>query len=392
MSSSEEAIAIKHLLTRNVEEVIDRAHLERRLASGEKLRVKLGIDPTSPDLHLGHAVVLRKLKEFQDLGHQIVLIIGDFTGRIGDPSGRDKARPSLDEREIKENMEKYLGQVKKIIDVKKAEVVYNSQWLKKLDGAKLLELLGLLSVQQIIERSDFRARLEAHESIRMHELIYPVLQAYDSAQVRADVEIGGNDQTFNLLAGRTLMERLGMKPQDVLTASLLEGVDGKRKMSKSLGNYIGLTEEPGDMFGKIMSVPDKLVHKYFMLCTELDEKEIQSLEKTLKPRDLKARLGFEIVKLYHGEAAARGARENFEKVFSKKEAPEDLLALKAGPGITALLLVSKVIKSRSEARRLIQQGGFDIDGTQIKDPNKPLEFHGGEVVRIGKKKFFRISV
>src|SRR3989344_6067931 len=384
---------VKHLLERNVEEVINRKHLEDALHSGRKLRVKFGIDPTSPDLHLGHAVVLRKLKEFQDMGHVVVLIIGDFTARIGDPSGRDKTRPPLTEREVKDNMKHYLRQAAKVLNVKGAEVVHSGTWLEKLDGVKILELLGLLSVQQIIERQDFAKRLTSHQSIRMHEFMYPVMQAYDSVVVKADVELGGTDQTFNLLMGRSMMERLKMRPQDVLTVPLLEGLDGVKKMSKSMGNYIGLEDEPDDMFGKVMSLPDKLTERYFLLATELEGPEIKKLQKELSPRDLKARLGREIVKLYHGEEAARAAEEKFVAMFSRGEMPEDLPGLKLAGKITVLDLViaSGPAKSKGEARRLVEQGAVKISGKTKDDPNEILALEGGEVVRIGKKHFFRIE-
>lgn len=385
----------EHLIVRNVEEVIDRDHLRKALSSGKKLRVKLGIDPTSPDLHLGHAVVLRKLKEFQDLGSVAVLIIGDFTALIGDPSGRDKTRPQLGEKDIKENLKKYLEQAGKIIDIKNAEVRYNSEWLGKLNAAKIIELLGLLSLQQIIEREDFKERIAEHKSVRMHELLYPVFQAYDSVAVKADVELGGTDQTFNLLAGRSLMEKLGMAPQDIMTVPLLEGTDGERKMSKSYGNYIGLSDKADDMFGKVMSVPDKLLHKYFILCTGLEEADIEKLEKELGPRDLKARLGSEIVKLYHGEKAAKAAEENFTRTFSNKEIPADLPALKlANKNLTAtdVVAVAGIAKSKGEARRLIEQGALEIDGKVFKDPNLKLELRNGQVIRIGKKSFFRAEM
>lgn len=387
--------AIKKLLSRNVESVIEKNHLEKRLLAGEKLRVKLGIDPTSPDLHLGHAVVLRKLREFQDLGCEAVLIIGDFTARIGDPSGRDKTRPPLGEKDIKENMKKYLEHAGKIINVGNAEIRYNSEWLKKLDGTKILELLSTLSVQQIIERSDFSERLKAHKSIKMHEIIYPVMQAYDSAVVKADVELGGTDQTFNLMIGRELMEKLHMAPQDIVTAPLLEGTDGVKKMSKSLGNYIALNDEAGDMFGKIMAIPDKLIEKYFLLCTDLDEKEVARLQKELKPKELKERLGLEIVKIYHGARFAEEAKEKFSTLFSKKEIPKDLPELKLGSGqMTALdiALASGVSKSKSEARRLIEQGGFEFDGATKRVPGEILNLREGAVLRAGKKRFFRIKL
>jgi len=391
MSSGEDAI--KHLLARNVEEVIDRAHLEKALLSGKKLRVKLGIDPTSPDLHLGHAVVLRKLKEFQDLGHRAVLIIGDFTARIGDPSGKSEARKPLSEKEIKENMRKYLDQAGKILSIRDAEIRYNGEWFGKEKADDLLKLAAAGTMQQMLRREDFKKRVAQGGDVTVTELLYPLFQGYDSVKVEADVELGGNDQLFNLLAGRKVQRRFGVEEQDILTVPLLEGTDGEKKMSKSVGNYIGLTDEPADMFGKIMSVPDKLVHKYFMLCTDLEESVINKLEKELPPRGLKARLGSEVVRLYHGEKAAKAAEDNFNRMFSKKEMPADLPELKLRvKELSALemVLASGTAKSKSEARRLIEQGGFEIDGAVKKDAGEILSFRGGEVARMGKKKFFRI--
>ncbi len=388
---------IEELLARNVEGAIERKHLEAALRSGKKLRVKFGIDPTSPDLHLGHAVILRKLREFQGLGHAVILVIGDFTAQIGDPSGRDKTRPPLTPAQVKANMKNYLKQAATVIDVKQAEVAYNSKWLGKLDGAKILELLGLVSVQQIIEREDFETRLRHHESIRMHELLYPILQAYDSIAIKADVELGGTDQTFNLLAGRMLMEKFNMKPQDILTMPILEGTDGVKKMSKSLGNYISLTDEPGDMFGKIMSLPDAVIVRYFKLCTDLPEAQIATMTETTQTdasqwKNIKEQLGFEVVKTYHGEKSARAAREKFEKLFSKKEIPEDVpeLKLKQGKISASDILLAAGAKSKSEARRLIEQGGFDVNGKAERDPMAEVILKGGEIIRIGKKRFFKV--
>ncbi|MDO8664654.1 MAG: tyrosine--tRNA ligase, partial [Candidatus Liptonbacteria bacterium] len=291
--------AIKNITIKGVDEVIDRDHLEGELLSGKKLRVKFGIDPTSPDLHLGHAVVLRKLKEFENLGHKIVLIIGDFTAQIGDPSGRSETRKPLNATEIKKNMKKYLAQAGKVIDIKKAEILWNGKWFAKEGIAKMIELSSATSIQQVLRRADFKKRLDEGNDISLLEALYPVLQGYDSVKVKSDVEIGGTDQKFNLLMGRRIQRHFFMKEQDIITIPLLEGTDGERKMSKSFGNYISLDEDPDEMFGKIMSVPDKLVHKYFALCTDVSETDISKLEKELKPRDLKVRLGFEIVKLYH---------------------------------------------------------------------------------------------
>jgi tyrosyl-tRNA synthetase len=392
---------INELLTRNVEEVIEKDHLRRALLSGKKLRVKLGIDPTSPDLHLGHAVVLRKLREFQDLGHQIVLIIGDFTGRVGDPSGRGEARKPLAAAEVEKNMKDYLAQAGLILNIKKAKVVHNGDWFEKEGVDQMVRLASAGTFQQVLRRADFKKRIDAGQDITFLELLYPLFQGYDSVKVRADVEVGGTDQTFNLLMGRRVQRHFGMPEQDIMTFSLLEGLDGVRKMSKSYGNYVGLTDAPDDMFGKIMSVPDKLVGRYFMLCTDLGDAEVRALTKSLKPKMLKERLASEIVRMYHGEKEAAATQENFEKVFSKKEVPDELPVLKvraadrvsASGVVTALdiVLASGVATSKSEARRLIKQGGFELDGKVIKNPQEPLKIKGGEVVRIGKKRFFRLS-
>jgi tyrosyl-tRNA synthetase len=385
---------IERLLSRGVEDVIEKDHLRAALLSGKKLRVKLGIDPTSPDLHLGHAVILRKLREFQDLGHKAVLIIGDFTAQIGDPSGRDKTRPPLTEKEVKENMKKYLAEAGKIIDIKKAEVKRNSSWLGKFRGDGILKLFGMISLQQLIEREDFQKRLAEHASIRMHELMYPLMQGYDSVAIKADVELGGTDQLFNILMGRTLMEKFDMKPQDVMTMPLLVGLDGVKKMSKSVGNYIGLSDKPEDMFGKVMSVPDSLMENYFKLCTDLSEAEINELSHELQPKELKMKLGAEIVRHYYGDKAAVGASEAFDKLFSKREFPTDAPELKLkGKKISAvdLVVASGVAKSKSEVRRLIEQGGFEIDGEKYTDPMQELVLRGGEAIRIGKKHFFRVG-
>jgi tyrosyl-tRNA synthetase len=379
---------IQSILNRNVEQVIDAKHLEVALRSGKRLRVKLGIDPTSPDLHLGHAVVLKKLREFQDLGHKAVLIIGDFTAQIGDPTGRDKTRPPLSPGEIKENLKKYVAQAGKIIDVKKTEIRHNSEWLGTLKGAGMLQLLGMMSVQQIMEREDFQKRFSEHTTIRLHELIYPIMQGYDSVSVKADIELGGTDQTFNLLVGRDLMEKHAMKPQDILTVPLLVGLDGERKMSKSYGNYIGLTDKPQDMFGKAMSIPDAAMGTYFMFCTDLSREEIGTLEKECSPRDRKVRLAFEIVKTYHGEKTAKKAQDDFEKIYVKKDLSgikiPEIYVPDAIPMIDLIILCFREIgieKSRGEARRLILEGGLQIDGEAWKDP-KAIFKTQTEVIRI----------
>ncbi|MDO8536695.1 MAG: tyrosine--tRNA ligase [bacterium] len=385
---------IESLLSRGVEEVIDKTHLAQALASGKKLRIKLGIDPTAPDLHLGHAVALRKLKAFQDAGHTIVLIIGDFTGRIGDPSGRSDARTPLTEKAVKVNMQAYLKQAGKILNLRKAEIFYNSKWFMKEGVQKILELASIGTMQQVLHRADFAKRIAAEKGVTMLEALYPLFQGYDSVKVKADLEVGGTDQKFNLLMGRELQRHYELSQQDVLMVPLLIGLDGERKMSKSYDNYIALNDTPEDMFGKIMSLPDALMTHYFILCTELSEKELEDLGSSLSPRDLKARLGFEIVKLYYGEKKAKIAQETFDKVFSKKEIPEDAPALEVKSPISALdlVLASNAAKSKSDAWRLIEGGGLSLGKTSVKNPREILILHEGDAVTIGKKRFFRISL
>lgn len=393
--------AIKNLLTRNVQEIIDKKHLEQVLLSGKKLRVKLGIDPTAPDLHLGHAVVLNKLREFQKLGYNAVLVIGDFTASIGDPSGKSKTRPSLSSKEIKKNTKTYLNQAGLLIDVKKAEIRFNSEWLGAMNGAEIIDLLSKVSIQQILERDDFKKRLADKISIRGHELLYPVMQAYDSVVVKADVELGGNDQTFNLLMGRQLMEKLGMSPQDMLTVPLLVGLDGKQKMSKSLDNYVGINEPPDSQFGKIMSLNDSQIINYFMLATGAEDEEIKKYEQELKdkktnPKIIKEKLALSVVARYHGKKAAEFAKEKWERLFSKKEVdaaelPELKLKIKK-ISILDLVLSAKTVSSKSDVQRLIKQGAVEINGETKKVLYETVELKGGETLKIGKKNFFRIKI
>jgi tyrosyl-tRNA synthetase len=386
---------IEQVLSRNVEDVIDREHLRAALLSGKKLRVKLGIDPTSPDLHLGHAVVLRKLREFQDLGCVAVLIVGDFTGQIGDPTGRAEARKPLTADAVKKNMEHYFAQAKKILEPRKMEVAYNSSWFEKEGVMGLTRLAAKATFQQVIKRADFKQRIDAEQDITFLELLYPLLQGYDSVKVKADVELGGSDQMFNVLMGRRIQRQFDMPEQDIMTSPLLEGLDGVKKMSKSLGNYIGLDDEPNDMFGKVMSVPDALVNKYFMLCTDVSVGEVKKLTEELEPKELKERLGFEIVTQYHGAVAAKRAQEHFEKVFSRHEMPDDLPELVVAMrklSALDLAMVTGELKSRSEARRLIEQGGFELDEKIIKNPQEEISLYGGETLRIGKRRFFKVKL
>lgn len=383
---------VDQLLNKGVTEIIDRAALRKELLSGRQLIVKLGIDPTAPDLHLGHTVVLRKMKDFQKLGHQAILVIGDFTAAIGDPTGKNSTRPPLTEKEIKQNLKTFVRQAGKVLDMRKVKVVYNSSWLKKLRADEMIKLVSQLSVQNMLEREDFKKRIREHESLRLHELLYPVMQAYDSVVIDADVELGGNDQLFNVLVGRELMGKLGKKPQNILTVSLLEGIDGVQKMSKSLGNYIGVLDAANDMFGKLMSVKDNLVGKYFQLCTDVSEEELAALPKN--PRELKLRLAVEITTLYHGAKSAEEAKQNFIEVFSNKGVPKDIpTVVIASHGITLvdLLVEADLVTSKSEARRLIEQGGVKINETKKTNPTEMIAIEEGMIVQVGPRRFVRIA-
>jgi tyrosyl-tRNA synthetase len=389
---------VKKLLTRNVKDVVLKEHLEKKLLSEEKLRIKHGIDPTGKKIHIGRAVVLWKLREFQELGHKIVLIIGDFTAQIGDPSDKLAKRPFLTEKEVKENMKSYLPQIGKILDLKKCEVHYNSKWLKKLNFKQVCELADIFTVQQMLERRNFSERFKKHQDISLREFLYPIMQGYDSVAVSADVELGGEDQLFNLHAGRKIQEFFGQEPQDILTTKMLSGLDG-RKMSTSWGNVINITDSPDEQFGKIMSMHDEMILEYLELATDLDETTIQDLIFKLKtnkinPKDVKKIIGFEIVKRYWGGEEAKKAKEKFEKLFEKKETVQDLPTIKLRDkkiNIIDLILLTGAVKSKSEAKRLVEQGGVKINNKQIKDIKKELILEGGEIIKIGKHRFFKIK-
>ncbi len=371
----------ENLLSRGVEDVIVKEHLAVALASGKKLRIKFGADPTAPDLHLGHAVVLRKLKEFQDAGHQVVLIIGDYTAKSGDPSGRSKTRPQLTDKEIKVNAKTYFKQVGKVLNMRKTEVRYNSEWFKKMKLADLLQLMAKFTTQRILERDDFAKRIKDGVEVYTHEQVYPMMQAYDSVVIKADVEVGGTDQRFNMLAGRDLQRHMGLPEQDVLTIPLLVGTDGEKKMSKSLGNYIGITEAPEMMFGKVMSIPDKLIEQYYKLCTEQ--------ERTLPdPREAKLRLAKLIVTQYHSEKEAEKAEQEFIRVVSHGEVPADRPKRKdlAGMPWSDGLVKSGIVASKSEARRLIEQNGVSVNGNPVNDANGSIP--PGATVKVGKRHYF----
>lgn len=387
---------IEDLLGRGVEEIFIKDDLKKKLLSGNKLRIKLGIDPTSPYIHLGRAVTLNKLKAFQDLGHQVVLIIGDYTAKIGDPSDKLEKRPMLTDKDIKLNLKRYLEQIALILDMKKVEVVYNSKWFKKMSLFEIGQLLECFTVQQMTKRRNFKDRLDAGVDIYMVEFIYPALQGYDSVMVKADVEIGGFDQLFNLKAGRVVQKRYGQSEQDIMTLEMLEGTDG-RKMSSSWGNIISIIDTPEEMFGKVMALKDDLIIKYFLLTTHLTHSEIEEIAKELvqgeNPMVIKKRLGFELVSIYHNKNKALKARENWEKVFQKSEIPQDVIEIKIEKGVLLVdvFIKNNLVSSKTEFRRLVDEHAITNLNTNNKVTTHTSEAENG-VYRIGKKRFCKISI
>jgi len=389
---------IEEVLTRGVAEVISMEHLEKRLRAGEKLRVKFGIDPTGPILHLGHSVPLRKLRELQELGHQIIFLIGNFTAMIGDPSARLALRKPLTEKEIKKNMRNYSQQAAKILNMKKVEVRYNSEWYKKKGATFLMDLTSRFTYARLIERDEFKKRIERGVDVSMLELIYPLLQGYDSVELRADLEIGGTDQKFNLLMGRKVQKKYNQPQQDILTVPLLEGTDGVRKMSKSYNNYIALNEAPLKMYGKIMSIPDTIIWHYFTLLTNLSLEDIEKMKKEvsqiiLNPRDAKARLAKEIVAIYHGKKAVLRAEQEFNKIFKKKKLPSRIPEFKIKEktlNVLYLLVKTNLASSKSEAKRLVLQNGIKINGKTQKDWKETVQIKKGLILQAGKRKFIKI--
>ena len=385
---------------KGIKEIITEKSLKNLLRSGKKLRIKFGADPTRPDLHLGHMVALWKLKELQDLGHRVIFIIGDYTAKIGDPSGRNTARPPLSDAEIKQNAKTYFSQVGKILDLKKTEIRYNSGWLAKMTFSEILNLAAKFTVASLLERDDFQRRFQKGREIGLHEVLYPVVQAYDSVVVKADIEIGGSDQKFNILAGRELQKKMGQKPQEIILTKLLVGLDGKNKMSKSADNYIGITEPAKTIFGKVMSLPDELILDYFELCTLLSLKEIQKIKESLKkgtnPRDVKIRLAKEIVALYYDTQTAEREAEEFIKVFSQKKIPQRIPSIAVSPkSLTLLDILRKCYdekeKSNSELRRLINQKAIEINGQTKNEPLEKITLsQEGIILKVGKKDWFRV--
>jgi tyrosyl-tRNA synthetase len=394
MAISTDPKKIEHLLHHRVDHVV--GDLRLRLAAGKKLRVKLGADPTSPDLHLGHAVALRKLREFQDLGHQVVFIVGDYTAMIGDPTGKSKTRPALTKKEVLVNAKTYLAQAKKILSSKNLEVRMNGEWLSKLKFQDVLQLTAQFTVARMIERDDFAKRLKEGVEVHMHELLYPMMQAYDSVMIDADVEIGGTDQMFNILAGRELQKKLGKPEQSCLfVGPLLVGTDGVKKMSKSLGNYVGLTDSPDDMFGKVMSIPDALIADWFTLATDVPKDEVAAMLASGKnPRDAKIRLAKEIIAQYHSAKAADAAEQHFISVFQKKETPEEIKVYRTAPGkrlLVDVLIETGFATSKSDARRTIEQGGVKVDGAVITDVGTTIDLtNKGLLIQKGKRHFVKI--
>ena len=369
-----------------------RAKLERSLRTGSPLKVKLGLDPTAPDLHLGHTVVLQKLRDFQELGHQIVIIIGDFTGMIGDPTGRSETRKPLTWDEIRANAETYKAQLGRVLDMPRAEVRFNSEWLGRLTFEQIIRETAHLTVARMLQREDFAARYASGRPISLHEFLYPLAQGYDSVALGADVELGGTDQTFNLLVGRDLQRAHGQEPQVALTVPILEGLDGVQKMSKSLGNYVGITEPPADMYGKLMSLSDDVMFRYFELLTRVSEDEIRELRK-LHPMEAKKKLARTITAMYHGEAGAQAGEAHFSRVVQGRQTPENIDVVNiatpfAGLPIVKVIVTSGLVATSSEGRRLIQQGAVEWDEERVVDPNQVvLPADSPHLLKVGKRRF-----
>jgi len=391
-------------LRRKTAEIINESELIERIESGKTLRVKLGADPTAPDLHLGHYVVLRKLRDFQELGHRVIFIIGDFTGLVGDPSGRSKTRPTLTREQIDANAQTYFEQVFKILDRDKTEVRYNSEWLSKITFEEWFRICSNFTIARILERDDFLNRFKNDIPIYFHEFFYPIMQAYDSVAIQADVELGGTDQKFNLLVGRKLLEMKGMQPQIAMILPILRGTDGVDKMSKSLDNYISISENPDSMYGKTMSIPDNLISEYFYLVLDKDEEEAKEIDRMINsqkvnPMKLKMELARGIVELFHSREDAQRAEENFVKVFSKRELPEDAeeldatsFAIDGKVEIVKFLISNGIVSSNSEVKRLVQQGAIKVNQQKVANFKELVKINNGDILRIGKKKFFKIVI
>ena len=394
------------IIRRGVEELISEEEMVRKLENSIKthqpLRIKQGFDPTAPDIHLGHTVGIRKLRQFQDLGHTIVLIIGDYTGLVGDPSGKNETRPRLQYETLMKNAATYENQFFKILDRSKTEIHYNGEWFAKMKFDEIMNLAAKFTVARILERDDFTKRYKEGNPISLHEFFYPLMQGYDSVAIKADVELGATEQKFNLLTARDVQREYGQEPQVILTLPVLEGIDGGQRMSKSLGNYIGIDDEPDEMYGKIMSIPDNLILKYFTLVTDYSLAQLQEVKRRLNdgqtnPMVLKKELARAIIKMYHSESAARQAEQNFEQIFSKKEIPDDIEEIIIPSSdlpkpLVKLLTECGAVSSNGEARRLIQQGGVRINDEKISDINYAIQNKGEYITKVGKRRFFKFIV
>ncbi len=397
---------VKHkieLLKRGAVDFVGEEELHEKLAAGKKLKVKFGADPSAPDLHLGHLVVLRKLKAFQDMGHEIVFLIGDFTGMIGDPSGKSETRKPLTRETVELNARTYQDQIFKVLDPKKTKVVYNSKWLSKMDLVSVMKLMSQYSVARMLERADFKERFKSNKEISIIEFLYPLMQGYDSVELESDVELGGHDQIFNLLVGRELQKSYGKAQQTVITMPLLEGTDGKLKMSKSYGNYIGFTDTPKDIYGKTMSIPDDLMVKYYTLLTDLSDKELKVMEKAIKsgelhPKKAKSDLAKILVSLFYGSDAADKAENEFDAVFKDNKLPQDIPLVKVSKNhlsdgkmsVSKLIHISGLLDSVGEAKRMIKGGGVKMDGKKITDENLLVDLGSEKLLSVGKRKYARV--
>jgi tyrosyl-tRNA synthetase len=384
-------------------DLIEKGDLKTKISRGKPLTVKVGFDPTAPDIHLGHTVVIRKMRHFQQLGHRVVFLIGDFTGLIGDPTGKKATRPALSKEEVLQNAETYKRQVHKILDPVKTEIRFNSEWLAALGAEGFIRLAAKYTLARILERDDFRKRFDSRQPIAIHELLYPLAQGYDSVALKADVEMGGTDQLFNLLVGRDLMREHGLEPQVVITMPLLEGLDGVEKMSKSLGNYIGIDEEPRSIFGKVMSISDALMWKYYTLCTDMTPAEVTTLRQRvesgeLHPMDAKKQLAKSIIRDFHDDAAAQAADAEFRRIFSERQAPTDLeettLPANSEPQLVSkIITLAKLAESNKDAQRLIAQGGVLVDDVKVESTKHAIDATAGKsyVVKVGKRRFAKIT-
>jgi tyrosyl-tRNA synthetase len=389
---------IHQILTKNVAEIVIRQELEEKLLSGKKLRIKFGIDPTGAFLTLGHMIVARKLREFQDAGHEIYLLFGNFTAQIGDPTGKSESRKPLTQEQVENNAKTYLEQLGKVLNLKKAKIVWNADWLGKFKFDDVLKLAGNFTVAQMLERDMFQERIKNDQPIGLHEFLYPLMQGYDSVELKADVELGGTDQLFNMMAARPLQKAAGQKPQCVMTMKILVGTDGVKKMGKSENNFIAVLDEPKQMFGKIMSIPDHLILDYFEMCTDVSEEELKSIKKNLdsgeNPRDSKINLAKAVISIYHNSVEAEAAAQEFATIFSQGGLPNDIetiLVKETEKPLLDLLLEHQLIQSKGEAKRLIDGGGIKVDQNKINDYNLILQLKTARLIQIGKRKFVKFK-